>query len=125
MVESEFAIDGVPNGTYKLVISKQYQLNYTITNIVVNNGDVDLTVKTSLAVITLCAGDVTGDGVIESSDQSLVIDSGNYFKDNASATDPETDVNGDNITESDDQSLLLNNYFKSNSDFEFDFATIS
>lgn len=120
-----FTISGVANGTYRLVIRKLYQLSYTINDIEVNGGNVDLTSKSSLSVITLVAGDVTGDGVIESGDQSLVINGNNYFKNIDEAQNPEGDIDGDGIIESTDQGMILKNYFKSNNDFVVSFTALS
>lgn len=119
-----FGISNIANGTYRIVLKKECHLTYTISNVTVNGNNLDLRIKESLNPITLLAGDVTGDGVIESADQSLVVDIGNYFKDNAVAVNPETDIDGDGITESTDQSILLSNYFISSGDMVFDFNKI-
>lgn len=121
----DFAITGVSDGTYKLVIRKSYHLSYTIEKLSVSGGNVDLTAKSAFNTIVLAAGDVTSDGVIESSDQSLVINGNNYFKNISDALNPETDITGDGVIESSDQSVLLGNYFKSNSDFIFDYSAVT
>jgi len=70
-VEQSFAFYGVGSGTYSLRISKPGHLTVTVTNIVVDSQNVNLTQIISRS-IDLPAGDFNGDGRIDFADRTLV-----------------------------------------------------
>ena len=103
-VTQSFSIEGVAAGTYDLVVTKAGHLTYTITGVVVESDNVDLTADTSkvYSTITLLCGDVDGDGNINESDVSVIRYASNINKPVSSAANPLADVDGDgNVNESD------------------------
>jgi len=74
-VTQNFALEGVVAGTYDLRIVKGGHLPVTITGITVD-GTRDVT----LDPVTLCCGDLNGDGVINVLDVALLRSTDNYGK---------------------------------------------
>ena len=111
-----FGFEAVPAGTYDLVVTKAGHLTYTIQNVIVENEDIDLTARTGKAynIITLLAGDVNGDGYIESGDLNIIWNAANYNKSFESADNKNADLNGDGYIESSDLNIVWNsnNYNK-------------
>ena len=108
-VTQTFSIPTVAAGTYDLVVSKPGHLTYTVTNVVVGSTDLDLTVLTGKAysTITLLAGDVNGDGTINSDDLNVIWNPANYFKYiTAAGVDACADINGDGTINSDDLNIV-------------------
>ena len=111
-----FSIEAVPEGTYDLVVTKAGHLTYTIQNVIVGNEDIDLAAATDkqYQTITLLAGDVNGDGYIESGDLNIIWNVANYNKSFESADNKNADINGDGYIESSDLNIVWNsnNYNK-------------
>ena len=114
-ITQPFTLNDVPAGKYDLVITKGGHLSYTITNIAVEDKDIDLTsnVTKAYSTITLLAGDVDGDGIVSTPDLTLLL---NRFGGFPTKTDPHTDINGDGIVSTPDLTILLNNFGKKNGD---------
>ena len=115
-ITQKFTIEAVPEGTYDLVVTKAGHLTYTIQNVIVGNEDIDLAAMTGKAyqIITLLAGDVNGDGYIESGDLNIIWNAANYNKSFESADNKNADLNGDGYIESSDLNIVWNsnNYNK-------------
>ena len=120
-----FRIPNVAPGRYDLVVSKPGHLSYTVKGVVVSNGELDLTAhrKAEIAVITLPAGDVNGDGTINSEDLNMVWKPSNYLKGASAAENRITDVNGDGTINSEDLNVIWMpaNYLKDQKNCTTDF----
>ena len=119
----EFTISNVPAGKYDLVVTKDAHLKYTVKNVEVSNTDLDLTTHSNPAIrtITLLAGDVNGNGIINEDDLNIIWLPTNYLKNAGDAgVNALADVNGDGIINEDDLNIvwLPENYLKSTSDCE-------
>ena len=103
-----FRILNVTPGRYDLVVSKPGHLSYTVKGVIVTGGDLNLTQhkKAEVAVITLPAGDVNGDGTINSEDLNMVWKPSNYLKGASAAENAITDVNGDGTINSEDLNVI-------------------
>ena len=121
-----FRILNVTPGRYDLVVSKPGHLTYTVKGVIVANGELDLTKHTNAAIrtITLPAGDVNGDGTINSKDLNEIWSPANYLKNVTDAgVNPFTDLNGDGTINSKDLNIVwkAENYLKTASDCEADY----
>ena len=120
-----FRFETVEPGTYDLVVSKSAHLSYTVKGVVVTGGDLDLTAheKPEIATITLPAGDVNGDGTINSEDLNMVWKPSNYLKGADTAENAITDVNGDGTINSEDLNVIWMpaNYLKDQKNCTTDF----
>ena len=120
-----FRILNVTPGRYDLVVSKPGHLSYTVKGVIVSNGELDLTAhrKAEIAVITLPAGDVNGDGTINSEDLNMVWKPSNYLKGASAAENRITDVNGDGTINSEDLNVIWMpaNYLKDQKNCTTDF----
>ena len=120
-----FRFETVEPGTYDLVVSKSAHLGYTVKGVVISGGDLDLTQheKAEIAAITLPAGDVNGDGTINSEDLNMVWKPSNYLKGADTAENPITDVNGDGTINSEDLNVIWMpaNYLKDQKNCTTDF----
>ena len=119
----DFTLSGVAPGTYDLVVTKDAHLTYTVKNVKVGDTDLDLTKHSNAAIrtITLLAGDVNGNGIINEDDLNTIWLSANYLKNaDDSGVNALADVNGDGIINEDDLNIvwLPENYLKSTSDCE-------
>ena len=116
--EQNFSISTVAPGTYDLVVTKSAHLKYTVKNVTVGNAPLDLTAHTDPAIrnITLPAGDVNGDSIINEDDLNIIWLPANYLKNaDDSGVNALADVNGDGIINEDDLNIiwLPANYLKS------------
>ncbi len=120
-----FRFETVEPGTYDLVVSKSAHLSYTVKGVTVTGGDLDLTAheKAEIAAITLPAGDVNGDGTINSEDLNMVWKPSNYLKGADTAENAITDVNGDGTINSEDLNVIWMpaNYLKDQKNCTTDF----
>ena len=117
-VTKNFTLAGVLPGTYDLVVTKSAHLKYTVTGVVVGDTALDLTTMTGkpYQTITLPAGDVNGDGTINSKDLNEIWSPANYLKNVTDAdVNPLTDLNGDGTINSKDLNIVwkAENYLKS------------
>ena len=80
-----FRILNVTPGRYDLVVSKPGHLSCTVKGVIVANGELDLTKHSNAAIrmITLPAGDVNGDGIINEDDLNIIWLPANYLKSSA------------------------------------------
>ena len=107
-----FTFDAVAAGTYDLVVTKPGHLKYTVKNVEVGDTALDLTTMEGkpYQIITLLAGDVNGDGMINNLDYAEVMAPSNF---NKSYTDPSdvgnalADVDGDGMINNLDYALIL------------------
>ena len=113
-----FRILNVTPGRYDLVVTKPGHLTYTVKGVVVGDGPLDLTKHSNAAIstITLPAGDLNGDGTINSKDLNEIWSPANYLKNTTAAgVNPLADVNGDGTINSKDLNIVwkAENYLKS------------
>ena len=124
-VTQDFTIAGVAPGTYDLVVTKPGHLKYTVKGVVVGSAPLDLTAQTGkqYQTITLLAGDVNGDGLIDVGDLSMIWNAANYNKSVSAASDKAADLNGDNLVDVGDLNIVWNaaNYNKSITACTFNF----
>ena len=125
-VTQSFSFPTVAAGTYDLVVTKSAHLKYTVKNVTVGNAPLDLTVHGNAAIrnIMLPAGDVNGDGTINSKDLNEIWSPANYLKNTTDAgVNPFTDLNGDGTINSKDLNIVwkAENYLKTASDCEADY----
>lgn len=114
----DFALEIVAAGTYDLVVTKSAHLKYTVKNVIVGDAPLDLTAHGNAAIrnITLPAGDLNGDNMINSKDLNEIWGPTNYLKSTAEeGVDAIADVNGDGAINSKDLNVvwLAENYLKS------------
>lgn len=106
LVIQYFTIVDIPEGSYLLVVSKPGNTHYVITGIEVGNAPVDLTghSNTQVSLITLIAGDIDGNGTVESLDTNTVYLSGNWLVNEP--TNPLCDIDGNGTVESLDANII-------------------
>jgi hypothetical protein len=106
--EQEFTFDGVESGTYTLVISKEAHATFTVHNIFVDGGDVNLTAdyRPEVRLMTLRCGDINGDGNINNSDLTILWQQANYNRSAAAADNELCDLNGDGLINNIDLTIL-------------------
>ena len=127
-VTQSFTLTGVLSGTYDLVVTKSAHLKYTVKNVTVGNTPLDLTAHSNAAIrnITLPAGDLNGDGTINSKDLNEIWGPANYLKKVTDAgVNPLTDLNGDGTINSKDLNIVWKseNYLKTTSNCEADYKS--
>ena len=125
-VTQSFSFPTVAAGTYDLVVTKSAHLKYTVKNVTVGDAPLDLTVHGNAAIrnIMLPAGDVNGDGTINSKDLNEIWSPANYLKNvTAAGVNPLADLNGDSTVNSKDLNIVwkAENYLKTASDCEADY----
>ena len=104
-----FSFPAVAPGTYDLVVTKKAHLTYTVTGVVVGDVPLDLTAMTGKAysTITMLAGDVNGNGIINEDDLNTIWLPANYLKKaDDSGVNALADVNGDGIINEDDLNIV-------------------
>jgi hypothetical protein len=106
--EQPFAFYGVEPATYTLIIRKKAHTSFTVRNIAVAGGDVDLTQDSRPAVqlMTLRCGDINGDGNINNSDLTILSRQANYNRSATAADEPLCDLNGDGLINNIDLTIL-------------------
>lgn len=106
----DFTLTAVAPGTYDLVVTKPGHLTYTVKGVEVGDVPHDLTKHSNAAIrnITLLAGDVNGDGLIDVGDLSTVWNGANYNKSVAAASDKAADLNGDGLVDVGDLNIVWN-----------------
>ncbi len=105
-----FTIEGIADGTYRLIIRKDAHVSYTINNVIVNGADLDLTQdsRDGAKKITMAAGELTSDGTITVADKNLVTNTANYGKTVDAAKDKIADINGDGSITVADKNIVTN-----------------
>ena len=94
----------VLEGTFDVTVKQPGYLTHTVKNVTPNGSDVDL------GVITLVAGDVNGDNMINIMDMGAF--RANFGKVGANILDPFTDVNGDGMVNIMDMGIFRANFGK-------------
>lgn len=108
-----FSIAEVAAGTYDLVVSKAGHLTYTIKDVVVGTEDLDLTANANAAIstITLVAGDMNDDGMVNNSD--LLIFRAQFGKTDTNIENALADINGDSSVNNSDLLIFRSAFGKS------------
>ena len=116
--EQSFSFDAVAAGTYDLVVTKPGHLTYTVKNVVVGDGPLDLTKHSNAAIstITLIPGDLNNDGSVNTQDYQILTSPSNYGKSASLAVVKVADINGDGSINTQDYQILTSpsHYGKSN-----------
>lgn len=108
LVAQDFMIENVTIGTYDLKITKDVHAIYILTSIIIGETDLDLTQNSDAAIITLCCGDINGDGNINQTDLNVLWLPANYNQTTDTCSDVNCDLNGDgNINQTDLNILWL------------------
>ena len=106
--EQNFSFNTVAKGTYDLVVTKDAHLTYTVKNVVVGDGPLDLTTMTGKAysTITLIPGDLNNDGSVNTQDYQILTSPSNYGKSASLAAVKVADINGDGSINTQDYQIL-------------------
>ena len=118
----EFVIENVEPGKYDLTVTKEGNLTYTVTGVVVTDKDIDLTKSDKkYSDITLIAGDVDGDGLVNGKDVQEVRLTGNINHNVSEAANALADVDGDGLINGKDVQVirLVTNINKGTTDCTF------
>ena len=107
-VTQDFSFNAVAAGTYDLVVTKDAHLTYTVKNVVVGDGPLDLTAMTGKAysTITLIPGDLNNDGSVNTQDYQILTSPSNYGKSASLAAVKVADINGDGSINTQDYQIL-------------------
>jgi len=107
-----FSFADVVDGTYDLVVSKNVHLTTTISGVVVDGSNVDLTehANAAIKVITLLVGDTDGNGSINVTDFNYVLN--DFGKTDGAVSGKTTDFTGEGSVNVTDFNLILNNFGK-------------
>jgi hypothetical protein len=109
--DQPFAISGISAGSYTLEITKPQHTLFRVTNVVVwDDEDYDFTEHSNdrLKIMTLRAGDIDDDGVINAGDLSILLMQGN-FNHPVSGGSFRADLYGDGVINAGDLGILLLN----------------
>ena len=106
--EQNFSFPAVAAGTYDLVVTKPGHLTYTVKNVVVGDGPLDLTKHSNAAIstITLIPGDLNNDGSVNTQDYQILTSPSNYGKSASLAAVKVADINGDGSINTQDYQIL-------------------
>ena len=113
-ITQEFTLEGVPEGVYDLVVSKQTHLSYTIIGVTVGSEDLDLSMDPDekINTISLPCGDINNDGMINDDDLTILWLLVNYNRHINNAENPLCDLNGDGVINDIDLTILwLRNHY--------------
>ena len=107
-ISNDFNFENVDSGTYTLEITKPAHLKFTVNNIIVSDGNLDLTQDSRIAVqsMTLLCGDINGDGIIDAKDLNTVWSSLNYGKQVSEADNALCDLDGDGLIDEKDINII-------------------
>lgn len=116
-----FTIEGIADGTYKLVIKKISHIDFTVLGVVVNGADLDLTQDSRDPVksMRMGAGDIDGNNRINFTDANIVTNPNNYNKtDVTQASNQLADLDGNGSVNFSDKNIIVNvaNYNKNATD---------
>ena len=110
--EQKFRFEGVAPGIYELIITKGAHTKFTVKNVIVGEGDLDLTLdsRPEVQLMTLRCGDINGDGLINDADLTILWRVGNYNKKTVEAENEWCDLNGDGLINDADLTILWLTY---------------
>lgn len=123
-ITQQFSFDEIADGTYDLVVTKECHITYTVKNVIVNGEDIDLTASgKEYANITLCAGDVDGNGSINPTDVMMIRLASNINRSTDEAENKTADVDGNGSVNPTDVLIvrLATNINKGEADSTFDY----
>ena len=111
-IEQAFTFTGVSPGTYSLLITKPGHTDLMVQTLIIGDEDVDLNKdsRPDVQLMTLCYGDINGDGLINDADLSILWRFGNYNKRIADAENSFCDLNGDDLINDSDLTILWKAY---------------
>jgi len=91
------------------VIFKAAHTKFTLNNVIVGEGGLDLKLdsRAAVKVLTMLCGDINGDGFINVSDLNIILLSQNYNKYISQAVQPLCDLNGDGFINVSDLNIVL------------------
>ncbi len=112
----EFTFEDVEDGIYDLTVKVDRHLSFTVSGVVVDGEDVDLTTnaRDEISTITLVAGDVNSDGCVDLKDVTALTSSNTYGKTYDDAETKSADINGDDCFDLKDLTIITSdkNYGK-------------
>jgi len=115
-VSRSFLFEKIKNGTYDIVVTQDCHLSYIISEITIENSDVDLTSSENsmIASMVLSSGDVNNDGCIDLKDITALTSFNTYGKSYEEAENKSADINGDRCFDLKDLAIICsdNNYCK-------------
>ncbi len=113
----------VEPGSYDIVISKEGNLDFTITDVVIGTEQIDFTTHSNsiFNYIYLAAGDINSDGIIDFNDLSIVRNSKNFRNSSTYADNKLCDINGDDSVNSADLLLIMDSYNSDENDYTIAF----
>jgi|GEM_PF-3145551 len=111
LVAQTFSFPSVASGIYTIEVTKQGHIKYTL-NGVIADGNLDLTndSRANIKLVTLAAGDITGDGKVTIADLNVVLNNFNKSSGLPSVNSP--DITGDGKVTIADLNVVLNNFNK-------------
>ena len=117
-IDQLFKFTGVTPGTYTLIIEKAAHTSFTVQELTVSDGDVDLRQdsRPEARLMTLPCGDINGDKMINDDDLTVLWMLSNYNRKTSVAANPLCDLNGDGMINDLDLTVLwmASNYNKEN-----------
>jgi len=111
-LEQPFTFDNVKSGEYTLVVTKTCHTPFTVSNIIVGEGGLDLTLdsRPEVSLMTLRCGDIDGNGLINDLDLTVLWMLANYNRNVDNAAIPACDLNGDGMINDIDLTILWMHY---------------
>jgi hypothetical protein len=102
-----FEFENIPDGDYDLVVSKPGHVDFKITNLSVEDEDVDLTAHSNpkISTITLVVGDINGNNAVNIQDLNIIL--ANFLKSANAATNANADIDGNGAINIQDLNLLI------------------
>ncbi|MCL1873767.1 MAG: cadherin-like beta sandwich domain-containing protein [Clostridiales bacterium] len=106
--EQSFVLTDVTPGLYVMVVKKDAHAKLTVTDVIVEDEDLDLTkdYRPEIRLMFLRCGDINGDGLINDADLTILWRAGNYNKKTEEADNPWCDLNGDGLINDADLTIL-------------------
>jgi len=106
--EREFTFEDIEPGEYTMVITKPGHASFTVRDIIVGEGGLDLTLdsRDELRLMVMPCGDISGDGTINATDLGILWLAGNYNQRAADADNALCDLNGDGLINVTDLGIL-------------------
>jgi hypothetical protein len=106
--EQTFTFEGVAPGTYDLLITKDTHARFIVKDVLVEEEDLALALdgRPEVKSMALRCGDISGDGLINDADLTILWRAGNYNKKAGEADNPLCDLNGDGLINDADLTIL-------------------